>query len=238
MGLAGGFRQMQFFARNAVRAFLPAVALALCNGGCGGTGGGSGAAAESPQGGSPPPAATVENRAPTIAGEASAYARTGVPYDFQPTATDADGDPLTFVAANLPPWAMLDAKTGRISGTPSADDVGAYEAIVITVSDATHTAKTAEFEITVLSAATGIASLQWEVPSAKVNGSPLDDLAGYHILFGRSPEDLDHSVFVDGASVTTHEITALDQGVWYFAVAAVNANGLEGPPSTAAMKSI
>ena len=226
---------MQFFARNGVRAFLPAVAMALCHGGCGGGDAGS---AVAPQGGTPTSPATVENSAPSIGGNASAYARTGIPYEFQPSASDADGDPLTFSAINLPPWATLDAQTGRFSGTPTADDVGAYESIVISVADATHTVKTGAFEITVLSAATGIAALQWEIPSSKVNGSPLDDLAGYHILFGRSAEDLDHSVFVDGATVTTYEISSLDPGIWYFAVAAVNANGLEGPPSTAAMKSI
>ncbi len=106
------------------------------------------------------------------------------------------------------------------------------------MADATHTVKTGAFEITVLSVASGMAALQWEIPASKVNSSPLDDLAGYRILFGRSPEDLDHSVFIDGAAVTTYEISALDPGVWYFAVVAVNANGLEGPPSTAAMKSI
>ena len=227
---------MQFFARNGVRAFLPAVAMALCHGGCGG--GGEPASGSAPQGGTPGSPTTVENHAPSIDGDANAYARAGTQYEFQPTAHDADGDALTFSATNLPPWASLDSKTGRIAGTPAADDVGAYESIVITVADATHTVKTAAFEITVLATATGIAALQWEKPASKVNGSPLDDLAGYRILFGRSPEDLDHSVFIDGASVTTYEITSLDPGIWYFAIAGVNANGLEGPPSTAAMKSI
>ncbi len=226
---------MQFFARNGVRAFLPAVALAFCHGGCGG---GSGDSTSTPQGGSPTTPTPVENRAPSIEGDASAYARAGAPYEFQPTANDADGDSLTFGITNLPPWATLDLKTGRLAGTPAADDVGAYESIVISVADATHTAKSDVFEITVLAAANGIASLQWEIPSSKINGSPLDDLAGYRILFGRSAEDLDHSVFIDGATVTTYEIDSLDPGVWYFSVAAVNANGLESPPSTAAMKSI
>ena len=94
---------MQFFARNGVRAFLPAVALALCHGGCGG----GGESAATPQGGSPTSPTTVENRAPSIAGDANAYARTGMPYEFQPTAHDADGDPLTFSATNLPPWAVV-----------------------------------------------------------------------------------------------------------------------------------
>jgi putative Ig domain-containing protein len=232
---------MQFFARDGVRAFLPAIALAVCNGGCGG-GGSGGTTVANPQGGSAPSApsspVTVTNRAPTITGDATAYARAGVPYEFQPIASDADGDALTFSATNLPPWATLDAKTGVLAGTPAVDDVGAYESIVISVADATHTVKTGAFEITVFEAATGIASLQWEIPAAKVNGSPLDDLAGYHILFGRSADDLSESVFVDGATVTSVELSSLEPGVWYFAVSAVNANGLEGPPSTAAMKSI
>jgi len=226
---------MQFFARNGVRAFLPAVALALCHGGCGG---GNAGAVAAPQGDSPTAPTTAENRAPLISGDASAYARVGAAYEYEPAASDADGDPLTFSAVNLPPWATLDAKTGRISGTPGTGDIGAYESIVITVADATHSVKTGAFDITVLSAATGVAALQWEIPPSKVDGSPLDDLAGFHILYGRSADDLDHSVFIDGSSVTTYEIAALDAGVWYFAVTAVNANGLEGPASTPAMKSI
>jgi hypothetical protein len=225
---------MQFFARNGVRAFLPAVAMALCHGGCGGGDAGTVAA---PQG-NPAPPTTAENHAPSISGDASAYARVGAPYEFLPTAMDADGDSLTFGAINLPPWATLDAKTGRIAGTPATGDVGAYESIVITVADATHSAKSGAFNITVSSGATGTAALRWEIPSSTVDGSPLDDLAGYHILYGRSADDLDRSVFIDDSSVTTYEIASLDSGVWYFAVTAVNASGLEGPASTPAMKSI
>jgi hypothetical protein len=225
---------MHFLARNGVRAFLPAVAMALCHGGCGGGGGTDSIAS---QGGPAAPVA-VENRAPSISAEAASYARVGTTFEFAPTANDADGDALTFSATNLPPWASLDAKTGRITGTPGSADVGEYEAIVITVADATHTAKSGAFEITVLAAATGIASLQWEIPVAKVNGEPLDDLAGFHILYGRNGDDLDHSVFIDGPAVTTYEIDSLDPGVWYFAISAVNASGLEGPPSTAMTKSI
>ncbi|HLA70124.1 MAG TPA: putative Ig domain-containing protein [Steroidobacteraceae bacterium] len=190
-----------------------------------------------PQGDSPS-SPSVANSAPSISGEAGKYARVGTQYEFQPTVNDNEGDKLTFSSNNLPPWATLDLKTGRLAGTPDAGDVGAYEAIVITVADATHVVKTAEFEITVLGAATGVASLQWEIPAAKVDGSPLDNLAGYRILYGRSPDDLDLSVFIEGASVNTYEFSDLESGIWYFAVAAVNVNGLEGPPSIAAMKSI
>ena len=230
---------MQFFERDSVRVFLAAFALGFCHA----CGGGDDAVTANVSPGNPatpgsPTTATAGNRAPSIGGAAGAYARVGTPYEFLPTANDADGDPLTFSATNLPPWATLDPRTGRVVGTPDAGDVGAYESIVISVADATHVAKTSEFEITVLSAPISVASLQWETPPSKVDGSPLDNLAGYRILYGRNPEDLDHSVFVDGASVNTYEFADLGAGVWYFAVAAVNENGLEGPPSTTTMKSI
>ena len=86
--------------------------------------------------------------------------------------------------------------------------------------------------------ASGVASLQWEVPPSKVSGEPLDDLAGYRILYGRSSSDLDHSVLIKDPAVTSYQISKLTSGVWYFAVVAVSSNGLEGPPTTLATKSI
>jgi hypothetical protein len=226
---------MQLLARDAVRLLIPIMVVALCltNGGRSERG-----AAIAPRAESTAVITRIDNSAPSISGQAGANARVGAPYEFQPTVSNPDRDALTFSAANLPPWAKLDPKTGRVVGTPNAGDVGAYESIVISAVDATHTVSTSEFEITVLPAPTGIASLRWDIPASKVDGSPLDNLAGYRILYGRDPQDLDHSVFVDGASVNSYEIADLEAGVWYFAVAAVNENGLESPPSTAFMKSI
>jgi hypothetical protein len=171
---------------------------------------------------------------------ASATAEAGTAYSFQPSASDADGDALTFTAENLPPWASIDAKTGRITGTPAAADVGEYESISITVADAAHTSVSDPFIITVTSANAGggVASLQWSQPVSKVDGSPLDDLAGYRIAYGRTAEDLDHSIFISDPSQTRYEFATLASGTWYFAIIAVNANGLEGPPTPTAQKSI
>jgi hypothetical protein len=223
---------MTFRIRDSVRAFLPAAALAFCHG-CGGGGSGTPAA-----GSQFSPAPLVGNQSPTISGDAGAYARVGRNYVFQPSFNDPDGDSLRFSAENLPPWASIDAASGRITGTPGANDLGAYEDITITVADASHRAVTSPFSITVLSPPTGIATLHWEQPPAKVDGEPLDDLGGYRIVYGRNADDLDQSVFIDDPSQTSFEFTALEEGSWYFAVIAVNANGLEGPPTTAAMKSI
>ncbi len=224
---------MSFRLTDSVRAFLPAAVLAFCHG-CGS--GGSGTPAAGSQ--SFPPAPAAANQAPTISGDAGAYARVGRSYLFQPSFDDPDGDTLRFSAANLPPWASIDAASGRITGTPEANDLGEYEDITITVADASHRSVTRPFSITVLSPPTGMAMLQWEQPPAKVNGAPLDDLGGYRIVFGRNADDLDHSVLINDPSQTSYQFTSLEEGIWYFAVIAVNANGLEGPPTIAAMKSI
>jgi len=227
---------MRFLQRDSVRAFLPVVALAFCHG-CGGGGGSGTAGAQDTLNSSAPPS-IAGNRAPSISGDATAVARVGTPFQFQPVAMDADGDPLTFTADNLPPWATFDSTTGRITGTASADDVGDYEAITITASDATHHTVMAPFEITVLGASSGIASLAWEKPPSKVDGTPLDDLAGYRIAYGRSADNLDQSVYLDDPNQHSYEFVSLESGVWYFEVIAVSADGLEGPPSISATKSI
>jgi hypothetical protein len=166
----------------------------------------------------------------------------GSSYTYQPSASDPEGDALRFTAENLPSWASIDSTTGRISGTPGPDDAGAYESIVITVADATRSTETSPFTINVIAgdanASTGVASLRWEPPATKVDGSPLDDLAGYRILYGRRSDDLDRSVYIDDPSATGFEFSTLSPGLWYFAVVGVNAAGLEGPPTIVATKSI
>lgn len=224
-------------AKGFVSLLLPLAPLAFY--GCGG-----GDSADVPQAATPQaPATPVLNRAPTLQVAAGEYARIGETYAFQATAADPDGDVLVFSAVNLPTWASLDPDTGRLSGTPGAGDEGIYESIVISVADAVRSTESQPFSITVLGdavqeAATGVASLNWELPPSKVDGSPLDDLAGFRILYGRNADDLDRSVLVNDPYATSYQFDSLQSGIWYFAVVAVNAGGLEGPPTTTTMKSI
>jgi hypothetical protein len=165
-------------------------------------------------------------------------AHVGDEYVFQPEWNDADGDALTFTATNLPPWATLDPKTGRLSGTPGTTDIGAYESISITVADASHHVASRDFDIAVVGASSGVAMLHWPAPVSKVDGSVLDDLAGYRILYGRDPDDLDHSVYIPDPNAHSFEFSTLDAGTWYFSIVAVNSGGLEGPPTAPARKII
>lgn len=226
---------MSRFTKLFVSAFLPAVAIGMFHG-CGGSAPSTSANSEAPV---TPDAQPVVNRAPTIKAIGDGYARVGETYAFEPAAVDPDGDDMRFTATNLPPWASLDPRNGRITGTPGANDQGVYELITIVAADAGRRVESAPFSITVIGDVnTGVATLRWEAPPSKLDGSPLDDLAGYRILFGRTAEDLDQSVLIDDPATTSYEFTDLAKGIWYFAVVAVNAGGLEGPPTVISTKSI
>jgi putative Ig domain-containing protein len=231
---------MSRFAKGFVSLLLPAVAIALVHG-CGGGAPETAARGEPPAGtASTPVTPSTANAGPTIKNvTADEYARIGETYSFLPVATNAGSDSLRFSATNLPPWASVDPNNGRISGTPGPGDEGVYESVVIAVSESGRRASTAPFNIVVLGdAASGVATLRWEAPPSKLDGSPLDDLAGYRILYGRKAEDLDQSVLIDDPAITSYEFTTLAKGIWYFAVVGVNSGGLEGPPTVISSKSI
>jgi hypothetical protein len=95
------------------------------------------------------------NRAPTISGTPPTSVTAGTAYTFTPSAADQDNDTLGFTVANKPAWAAFDTATGRLSGTPTSQNVGTFSGIVITVSDGKTggTAALAGFTITVNAAA-------------------------------------------------------------------------------------
>ncbi len=74
----------------------------------------------------------------------------GQPFNFQPEAADPDADPLSYAISGKPSWASFDPTTGHVWGTPRVADLGAYEHIVISVSDATHTQALPQFSVTVM----------------------------------------------------------------------------------------
>jgi len=102
----------------------------------------------------PPPPPTEppspsENRAPTIGGTPAASVEEGEAYNFQPRASDPDGDTLTFAVANAPGWAVFNAATGRLSGTPPQGSAGTYSGIGISVSDGEAVTALPPFTVTV-----------------------------------------------------------------------------------------
>src|SRR5262249_38637121 len=55
------------------------------------------------------------------------------------SATDGDGDALTYSAANIPPFAALDPATGILTLTPNFLQAGVYPGIVLSVTDGNRT---------------------------------------------------------------------------------------------------
>ncbi len=98
----------------------------------------------------------AQNRVPTISGTPATTVNVGAAYSFTPTASDPDSDTIAFGIANRPAWATFDTATGRLSGTPTAADVGTTSNIVISVSDGRGgNATMPAFSITVASAYSG-----------------------------------------------------------------------------------
>ena len=91
----------------------------------------------------------MPNQAPTISGTPPTAAVEGNGYSFQPTASDANGDALTFSAAGLPAWLSINSSTGNVNGTVPAGSAGTYSGIVITVTDGKASASLPAFSITV-----------------------------------------------------------------------------------------
>jgi len=116
------------------------------------------------------------NTAPVISGTPPVSVTVGQSYSFKPTASDANGDTLTFSIQNKPAWATFSSASGQLSGTPQAADVGSYANIVISVSDGKDSAQLAAFSITVEQVAIGSATLSWTAPTQNVDGTPLTDL--------------------------------------------------------------
>lgn len=67
-------------------------------------------------------------------------------------ALDPEGDSLSFTINARPAWMTFDTQTGKLSGTPLANDIGSYQ-LVITVSDGVDQTSTPPFSLKVLSTA-------------------------------------------------------------------------------------
>lgn len=186
------------------------------------------------------------NRAPSITGTPAASVSAGAMYSFTPSATDPDGDELGFTIQNAPSWATFNTSTGSLSGTPGSTHVGTFSNIVISVSDGVATVSLPAFSIAVSQSTTptptptptGSATLSWTPPTTNTDGSALNDLAGYRVVYGRSSTTLDQLVQISSASARTYTVTGLSTGTWYFALKSYNTAGVESDMSNIGTKVI
>jgi Fibronectin type III domain len=81
-------------------------------------------------------------------------------------------------------------------------------------------------------------TLTWVAPTDNTNGTPLTDLAGYHIHYGTNPENLTKVIDLAGTSTTEYEVSGLAPGTYYFAISAYTTAGTESAESDVGYKTL
>lgn len=178
------------------------------------------------------------NSAPQINGSPPTVVNVDQSYSFVPTASDPDGDNLTFSIQNMPGWAQFDAATGTLSGTPRAGDERSYTNILISVSDGDLGDTLPAFTITVNQISLGSATLSWIPPTQNTDGTPLTNLAGFRIYYGTSLGNYPNVITVSNPGITSYVVENLTANTWYFVSTSFNSSGMESDYSNVASKVI
>jgi len=177
-------------------------------------------------------AAAAANTAPKISGSPAKSVLVGAAYSFQPSASDANKDKLTFSVTNKPAWASFNTTTGKLSGTPALLSVGTTSNIVIKVSDGKASTALPAFSLAVMKSSSsavtpGAVTLSWLPPTSNVDGSTLTNLAGYQIRYGRSQTNMSQSLKISNPGIARYMVEGLSPGQWFLAVRAYTSGGIE-----------
>jgi len=184
------------------------------------------------------PFSILVDQAPTISGSPPTAAGEGQAYAFTPSAHDADGGTLTFRITNRPAWATFSSATGKLYGTPGTGTVGIYSNITIRVSDGIATASLPAFSIEVQQASMGSATLSWQPPTTRTDGSPLTNLTGYRIRYGTSQGSYPNMIDIVNEGVTSAVVENLPPATYYFVASAYDTTGAESSYSSAVSKTV
>lgn len=178
----------------------------------------------------------VANNPPTISGTPTASILMGNSYSFAPTASDPDGDTLSFSIQNKPSWANFNTINGSITGQVQLADVGIYQNIAIAVSDGARSAQLAPFSVEVVQQGDGTVTLSWTPPTENTDGTPLLDLASYKIYYGLAAGNYPNEIVISNPGVATFVVEGLVPNTYFFVATAVNAQGVESDFSNVTTK--
>jgi hypothetical protein len=178
------------------------------------------------------------NIAPTISGVPNTAILTNDTYSFRPSASDADGDTLTFSVNNLPRWANFDSATGKLSGRPAPGDEGMYADITISVSDGSTKVSLPAFSIEVTQTALGSMTLSWTPPTENEDGTVLQNLAGYTLYFGTKSGQYTEQVRINTPGISSYVIENLLPDTYYVVATAFTTSGVESRYSNEAVKTV
>lgn len=185
-----------------------------------------------------PPDSGTTNGAPTISGSPLQSVKVGEVFSFVPTASDPDGDALTFSIQNMPSWATFDVGTGELSGQPANVDLGNYADLTISVSDGKVSTSLPAFSIDVVDIGNLSVTLSWMPPTENTDGSAITDLVGYKVYYGLTEGDYPNVIYVDNPGIASYVVESLTPNLYYFAVTAVNSRSGESGFSNTASKDL
>jgi hypothetical protein len=185
-----------------------------------------------------PPTATVK-----LTGTPATSVTVGQNYLFQP-AVSQGGGVVTFKIQGQPTWAAFDPDTGVLTGKPATANEGTTASITITGTNGSTSSSIGPFAIVVKAPAAipgtgaGSATLSWTPPTENTDGTPITNLAGYHIYYGASASAMTSTITVANATETSYVVGGLAPGTYYFAVVAYNSAGMDSPESNVGSKTI
>lgn len=181
----------------------------------------------------------VAPQALKIDGTPSGTATVGVAYSFAPTTTGAEAGTVTYSISNKPSWATFNVSSGALAGTPTASDVGDFNAVTITATTGSQSATLASFRITVAAVNNqGSATLSWTPPTQNTDGSSVANLGGYNIYYGTSTTAMTNKIQVTNAGLTSYTVSGLNSGTHYFGISAYSSAGVESDLAIVGSKTI
>ncbi len=110
--------------------------------------------------------------------------------------------------------------------------------ITVTAEDAAGTTASRSIVVNRESGQTGSATLSWTAPTARTDGSPLTNLAGYKVFYGRMSGIYDHQIDISNPGILTFVVENLVSGDGYFALTAYDSQGLESDRSNEVLRQI
>jgi hypothetical protein len=156
-----------------------------------------------------------------------AHAQTAGTITFTASPASGTGSVVPKLTWSTTPVASSCTASGGWSGTKFASGTETLTAITAT--------KTYSLSCTW---GNGTATINWTKPTANTDGSPLNNLASYKVLYGTSASALNQVKLVSSPSATSTSIGSLQTGTWYFAMRAVNSAGAESDNSNVVQKTI
>ncbi len=174
---------------------------------------------------------TAVNDDPVAAADsATTDAATLVTINAMANDSDVDGDSLSISSAAASNGTVDVSAQGIVSYTP-ANGFDGTDTIFYSLNDGQGGSSTGTITVTVNAAQT-VASirLSWDIPTEREDGSALElyEIDGYVIAYGTSSGNLTETISLIGGGETEATIADLLAGTYYFAIATVDSDSVQG----------